>query len=391
MTGIDELETFAKGGDAGVETDLEKSYYNTKMGSGDEVMKWAWQFSGTPLYSKALECIQKRMQLKEDKAEFERSKMSYRELNELPGVERDRIEVGYRNQRSAFSDRDEQCTAEETAMEKKLVDYRLEKERQKDQEKGDYGKSETTAVGILEEFCKSNAAGGLPTNEPKLGSGPEEGGKVEGVGKTSGSGDAPSVSAAAPKPKVEKLSDDDEVDEDQVKPHKKPVETRKSLDYSDPNQRMAAAAHANAVAISELQKSKDIHHGVGIPIQEPAKEPEVVKSRQWVQGPESLVHYSDASDRAAVEYAKSDSFYTGGSPVLSKDSVLTKSIMCPACKGIMSKSLTACPGCGYGTVVPRVIPIVESNMEKSAKGPSLRPARRGEGLYLPSGIVTDNE
>lgn len=202
----------------------------------------------------------------------------------------------------------------------------------------------------------------MPEGNPKqkLGQGPEQGGKVAGVGETSGSntsGGGPGQDAQgqvkAKKPAKEKLSDDDADDEGQMKPHKKPIESaRKSM--AIPGVQRAMTAHEQAQVVSKLQKGEEDVEAGGAAPTPPEAEEDLEKGRTGSQG---VVHYSEASDIAAEKLLKSDEFYSGGSPSVTPFSrPIGADRNCPKCGTAMSKSLTACPGCGYGTTVHRVLP-----------------------------------
>ena len=196
------------------------------------------------------------------------------------------------------------------------------------------------------------AKGSLPSGEPKMGSGEEQGGKLDGKGKTSGSGDSASGPAiAAPTPGKDKFSEDDEDEKKAMKEHKKPLEqSTKSFRDTTPQGQRDAYALEHARRVAELQKGEtDVHVGVGIPRTEPEPEP-MAKSQDWTQGSESRVVYSRGIDDITAEMAKSDSFYHGQKgPSLSPEIGILHQRECSACGDKMSKALTACPHCGEGT------------------------------------------
>ena len=232
----------------------------------------------------------------------------------------------------------------------------------------------------------------MPEGDPKqkLGAGEEQGGKLAGVGMTSGdntSGPGPGQDAkgqvTGTKLAKDKLSEDEKEDEANMKPHKKPIETAKSESsarpLSIPQAQREQVMHENALAAQELQKAEeDVEAGTGKGL-EPKPEPELEKGRVGLQG---MVQYSDQSDIEAEALLKSDDFYTGGSPSVTP---FTRPIgvgkVCPRCETALSKSLSACPKCGLGTVVHRVIPGGEAQGDhdgevivKSRSG-KLRPRR----------------
>ena len=260
--------------------------------------------------------------------------------------------------------------------------------------KSSEGDNEMSGIEELGEF--GNASDPMPKGEPTLGgSGAEQGGKLAGVGKTSGSNDS---SAGPPigSPGVgkKKLSEDDEDDEKQMKPHKKPIEKtlRKGMDNgSIPQGQRDMVAHENAVAVSRLRKGEETQeYGVGV--KPPAAAPEPIqKSGGWQSSPDGVIGYSHDADLACEKILTSDAFYPMGAPTLTKSSVLINTMVnCPACDSVMSKSLAVCPECGNGAVHPRVMPGIElsggdgKNLEKSLP-PVLSPAHQ-EMLVLPNGV-----
>lgn len=250
-----------------------------------------------------------------------------------------------------------------------------------------------TGIEELEEFVKGGS-GGLPTGKPTMGgSGEEQGGNLAGVGKTSGSGDSSSGEpVGAPAPKKEKLSKDDQEDENQMKPHKKPIETRKSL---TPTGQREQVAHEHAVKVAELRKGEeDIQAGVGVAPPQPEK-PQLEKGRVWDQGADACVQYSSQADLDATRLLKSDDFYITGSPSMSLKPMLSEYKTCVACKSSMSKSLSACPSCGHGSVQHRILPGTyigdDVKLSKSIQnGPVLRPSIERD-VALPNGLKSDSE
>jgi len=200
----------------------------------------------------------------------------------------------------------------------------------------------------------------MPEGRPKqnLGQGPEQGGELAGVGKTSGDNTGKPGPGQDAKGQVTgtstakaKLSEDDEEDEAQMKEHKKPIETAKSV---TPARQRDTTAKEHAQKVAELRKGEDDvmpRFGPGLP--EPEQEP-LEKATEGVQG---MVHYSNQADLEVERLLKSDAFYSGGAPsVIPFSRPIGSGNVCPQCKTLLSKSLTACPKCGFGTVVHRVVP-----------------------------------
>lgn len=186
--------------------------------------------------------------------------------------------------------------------------------------------SNNGAMNELVDFVKSTIEDdSQPTiNESKKNG---EGQSLAGKGKTSGSipsdGGAP---IGAPKSKVEKLSEDDEVDEKNMKPHKKPIENaRKSLPVYQQNEQMA---RERAIWLSHIQASKDVSPQLAAPLQKA----EEVKPL--------------TADEMAANLVKSDTFYHGENPRILKGSPLSTPATCSNCGGGFMKALTVCPHCG---------------------------------------------
>ena len=196
------------------------------------------------------------------------------------------------------------------------------------------------------------AKGSLPSGEPKMGSGEEQGGKLEGKGKTGGSGDSASGPAiGAPTPGKDKFSEDDEDEKKALKEHKKPLEqSTKSFRDTTPQGQRDAYALEHAQLVSRLKKGEEDERVSVSGAPRVEVEPEAMaKSRDWNQGSESRVTYSSASDEFTAELAKSEAFYHGGAPRMSPHIGIMHMKRCAVCGDRMSKALTACPHCGEGT------------------------------------------
>lgn len=242
-------------------------------------------------------------------------------------------------------------------------------------------------LDALSGFANSDAeytaelekAQNMPKGNPKqrLGEGEEQGGKLAAVGKTSGDNtsggglgqDAKGQVTGATTTKA-KLSEDDEEDEDQMHEHKKPIETAKSnfssRPLSVPQGQRDQVVHAHAQKVSDIMKAKNpetVIVGTGLP--EQGKEIQLEKASFGRQG---MVAYSDQSDIQAEALLKSDNFYSGGSPsIIPFSRPIGSGNVCPKCKQLLSKSLTACPNCGYGTVVHQVRPGGEAQGDHDGK------------------------
>ena len=193
-----------------------------------------------------------------------------------------------------------------------------------------YNKSlENEETEILETFLKSTIE---DNSLPVIGKGKEQGDQeLDGKGKSSGN---PGNGSAIPdrgvsKPSVKKLSEDDEVDEKNMKDHKKPIEniTRKSLNLS--TQAHDYMAREVALRKGQLMKNDMVYIEPDEPIQK------------------SVENKIMTSDEMAVRSMQNESFYKAhlmnrplsGIPL----STVNK---CRHCSNTFSKAITVCPNCG---------------------------------------------
>lgn len=240
-------------------------------------------------------------------------------------------------------------------------------------------KTEKSMKGIdgLNEFLKSEGAGGLPTGEPGLESNAGNGGAVAGVGAPTGSSDSKaSPPPGAPSVPEQKLSEDDEA-------------VGSQLDNGDPQSKPLAKSDAHrrrAADLSRLRKGgEDVTVGEGVAEPEvQAAELEKAEIRGVREG--SAFHYTNQSDLDCERLLKSDEFYHGDAPRLGAKALVVEKSLCKSCGGEMSKMLTACQKCGSGATVQksvRHVTVVEEPMRKSM-APGLRSSRE-QDLVLPRG------
>jgi len=145
-----------------------------------------------------------------------------------------------------------------------------------------------------------------------------------------------------------------------------------------PASQRAMVAKETAQHIAKLQKSNDVHVGFVHPL--------------------SMASIHGNTDAEAEALLKSD-FYHGASPTLAlPGSVLRQNVLCKSegCGCRYSAMLTACPGCGEGTVVNRMLPRSAYmgggdaiRLEKSACDPILKPRPVEEDVRIegPSPVV----
>jgi hypothetical protein len=198
-----------------------------------------------------------------------------------------------------------------------------------DRELGRYRKSMDEGTEILETFLKSTIE---DNSLPVIGKGKEQGDQsLDGKGKSSGSpGNGSTVpDRGVAKPSVKKLSEDDEVDEANMKDRRKPIENtaRKSL-------HIASQTHdymAREVAIRKAQLTKE----------------EMIRIE-----PDGLIQKSMdvqtlSSDEAAVRSMTDDTFYKAhlmNRPLFGIPLATVRK--CSHCSNTFSKAITVCPNCG---------------------------------------------
>lgn len=245
-------------------------------------------------------------------------------------------------------------------------------------------------LGSFAETGDLEKAQKMPTGGPKkgLGEGEEQGLDLAGVGKPTGS--VPPVSdnrQGVPKPKRDKLSEDDEEDEKQMTDHRKPIENPKEVEAAKSLEPLAHArvmtpsvirdtvAKERAEKVSALRKGDEpvyVPTGAPRPPQAPQERPQGRVLRK------GILVTDDSADREIEEMLKSDDFYSGGAPSLTAVVPLVQSkAACPQCGNTMAKSLTACPECGHGTVQHRFLP-----GGPAVQSPDAGTAEEGGNLHL---------
>lgn len=343
MSGIKALAEFA---DETLEKCMGRYGYTTGY---EKYQDWANRFwEDTKLRVEALRCVKEMIMLEKKEADQRKNAKTWQELEELPRSKRQ----AYRKMRDqANAEVDKQIEAVKVrmaALDEKAIDNQIKE------------------AEMRASLKKSDGQGGLPAGEPSMGGkGPEQGGKVAGKGKTSGSkagqagpGTDSQGQVIAPAVDEEILSEDDEEPESQLTPHKKPIEKLSSKSMANPDAQREMTAQERAQVVSKLRKGEaHVQAGVGIP---PPTEPipEKPAVRFWNQGKGSRVLYSDGADQRVSELLKSqEGFYMGQSPTVTlRSAIINGQVKCLRCERNMSKSLSACPHCGAGTVKHRPTP-----------------------------------
>jgi hypothetical protein len=263
-------------------------------------------------------------------------------------------------------------------------------------------KKSMSGLAGLEDYMRKSE--GLPTGEPGFSQGvevakPKDGGQLEGVGHTgadTGHTSAETTIGDPPRQPEHKLSADDAAAAEAMKLHKKPLE--ESVHKSDIGWTQQEGMHIyNEGRQERLQKAERerfaaenvVHTG---PIERPQPPPDpIIKGRTWQQGRESVAVYSDQADRECFELLKGDGFYQDGGPVGQlRKSQLDQVDLCKACHEAKPSYLTACPHCGDGTTMNRVVPaeLGGEMLEKSERG-QLHLRDVEICVYAPDGIKID--
>jgi len=185
------------------------------------------------------------------------------------------------------------------------------------------------AINELNDFVKSTIE---DSSQPTIGESKKngEGQSLAGKSKPSGTNPSGDGTPKAPKVIVTKLSEDDAVDEANMKPHTKPIErgtrqARKSLPVANQREQMAYE-----LAKAERQANRDV-----------SVTPVIDKVLVKAEAPKQL-----SSDEQAAAIVEGGTFYKGGDPKMNWGSPLTSSRACRHCEGSFMKALTTCPHCG---------------------------------------------
>lgn len=184
----------------------------------------------------------------------------------------------------------------------------------------------------LNDFLKSTIE---DESQPTIGTGKEQGDAMGLAGKGANKGNPETGSSSpelggTPKPKIDKLSEDDEVDEKAVKPHKKPIE--KSLPLSNLNQ------------VEYMQREHRMYYNAHN--SDDGEHMYFSKSEKTNEDSEDT-NKSLSSDDQAAELVKSGNLFAGSNNgSLGFHNQLVMQHQCPHCESMFMKALTVCPYCG---------------------------------------------
>jgi hypothetical protein len=98
--------------------DLQKCF-------GDRVTRWADEFMWTPFYVEALELVKREVLADEDSHKFQETKKPWRERDDLPRSERDKLDKEYSQKEKMFDKKREEISAEKKKLEAKLLDHKI--------------------------------------------------------------------------------------------------------------------------------------------------------------------------------------------------------------------------------------------------------------------------
>ena len=224
-------------------------------------------------------------------------------------------------------------------------------------------KTEKSMNNPLEDWL-SKAGENMPSHEPGFGSGEEsgkteaDGGVMAGKPAPTGPSDAGPVDDAKaagqpPSPSEQKLSEDDEEDEAQMKEHKKPIETAKSLDWRGfgdglaiENDYYGEATLAKSRYAAQVAQDRSVTFGTVPQDLVKSADPKEEDPVFTVQKGGGQVVYSDTTDRMIMKALNQDDFYSFESPTLGIQNTLQKSVVCKSCKHDTPVYLASCTTCG---------------------------------------------
>jgi hypothetical protein len=356
--------------------DLKKSL----LGYGSS---WVEKLYGTPYEADALRICKDQIACgkKRDKI-YADYRMPWHQAQALDPVKKAQRQKEKQKRMEAVDKEQDSISRRKDDLESKYIDYRIKQadERQSMTKslEDDMSKSDMAPVADPDGMPKHNWGKLGHTKSAQIDGGSADGGSLDGTGKTSGPNPEQPVKGFNKdgKPtgmqgvKGQKLSEDDEEAEGQMKPHRKPLErsVKKSLHPADQREE---TAHEEAVHVSQLRKGQaDVKVGENHPF-----------SMDSVHG---------NTDKIAAGLVD-PSFYNGRPPSLThEDSLMRKSLLCKSCGDEHSAMLTACPSCGENTTNNRLLPngawtgapgmVIE---KAESHETTLKPIPQEEDLYFP--------
>lgn len=102
------------------EDDMIKGLYPS-----DDVIGWAGQFYGSPLYLEALKCLKEQSQIEKDRAKLRGAEKDWDALQELPRAQREAQREKERKAREPLEKRQQALSAKRAALEERLVDHKI--------------------------------------------------------------------------------------------------------------------------------------------------------------------------------------------------------------------------------------------------------------------------
>ncbi len=447
-------------------------------GSGGR-LGWAERFTGTPFEREALECIKTANAIdKEYDAMYRKYDMPWRERDAMDPVARAKRDKKRNAERKTLRAKEGAERAKKAKVEEKYLDWRIKEaaaregmhksmDASNDQQNMENNMSGTNGLDSLTDYLAKAMPGpagddsGLPrkyysTDYPDMpkgsaglgnmpmdgqgmpkgatnfyGMGAEDGGDLEGVGRTAGtntSGPGPGQDArgqvsgvnpnaggiagydSAPGPGQDMAG--------QVTGTQAAMGGQPSKKDSDPGPGQDAKGQVTGVPTTDgaplssddeasAYMAKYGHGGMRKSIQggnysqqelehdsahqRAAQEQTLRKSLPDVQvvPPHPLQEsaFGDVEDR--TEALLKSNFYTGGSPMTGRPmAIIDRTVLCKSgCQTQYPAMLTSCPGCGSGTVSHRVVPnqvgmMGEMRLEKGGFNPVLRRPQRTADILI---------
>ena len=293
------------------------------------------------------------------------------------------------------------------------------------------GEGEEVEKGLDMWLAKAGLPSGVPKGmDERKGGGKaevaraEDGGKLDGVGTTSGKSDAgkkgtQAVTQAGSPGKTDQFTPDDPNDTDKMKDElgmmtmpgapagafgamQAKGKVQKSLDSNTNVVPLEDAGvlemqRERAQKLSALRKGEENIQGWGQGVA-PAGVQEVTPqgTRPIQVMAKGGAIYSNASDEACMEVLEKGDFYHGTSPGFDNGNAFTKSQDCPGCGGTMMKALTVCPTCGTdrGAAIQKSVTFrdegrLQDVRQTHSHGPGLRRAQGDPAIHAPDGLIIE--
>lgn len=395
---------------------LRKCYIGTGTGANKE---WREKFAYTPLEVEALEHEKERIALSRDKsAELDALRLPYEKRSALSHMDKAKYAQKLEAAEKAWDEKFDALWKRAQNLEQRLLDHKISEAKRRQRNDAEAALAQSSpqiAKAAADDTGDSlRKSGGLPTGEPGLSEGvhvqkPQDGGVMDGTGKTAGPTDSGSLGMGdVPAPVEQVLSSDDLAVAELERLYGKDTEGVAKSQHQVPGEgftrqemshrfEMTRQQELRKAARAEYEQNTVVHAG---PIERPIPamwEPDLSKSRTYQRG---IVQHRTSADDACVQLLKAgDGFWADGQgpePGILRKSHLEQVELCKSCSEVKLRYLTACPHCNSGAVINQVLPAELGGgiLEKSEHGYGkvLRPEPMVEpdvyapdGLFIPSG------